>query len=137
MTRMLHALALASYLVGASSARAQDWNAFADIETIQIVTHDEDGKPRDTKVWLAVYEGHGYVRTGGTRWGGNVRRDPDVVVRIGDDAFPLRAVPIAPEDPVYAAVAGVFRRQHGFRDRMMGVIRNFGGPATIMRLDPR
>ena len=134
---MIRALAWVACLGFASGAAAQDWNGFADVETVQVVTSDEDGKPRDTTVWLAVYEGHGFVRTGGTRWGRDVRRDPDVEVRIGDQAFPLRATQIPTEDPLYAAVADVFRRKYGFTDRAMSILRNLSGPAMILRLDPR
>lgn len=137
MSRLFHAVALASCLTLSGAARAQDWNTFADIEAIQIVTNDDDGKPRDTKVWLAVHDGNGYVRTGGTRWGDNVRRDSNVVVRIGTESFPLHAVAIPSEDPLYASVADSFRQKYGFSDRAMGILRNLGGPAMILRLDPR
>ena len=137
MNRWLHALAVGSLLAFATSSAAQDWNALAGVETIQVVTHDEDGAVRETTVWLAVSDGHGYIRTGGTKWGANVKRNPDVLVRIGGDEYPLRAIAIPPEDAVYAAVIGVFRQKYGFPDAAMGILRNLGGPATILRLDPR
>jgi hypothetical protein len=137
MFRSIRVGALGSLLLLASAAAAQDWNAAAPVETIQVVSHDEDGAVRDTTVWLAVYQGHGYIRTGGTTWGANVKRDPNVQVKIGSDEYPLRAVSIATGDPVYAAVSDVFRQKYGFSDKVMGLLRNLGGPATIMRLDPR
>jgi hypothetical protein len=137
MTRSICVFALGSLLLLASAAAAQDWNAESGVETIQVVTHDEDGAVRDTTVWLAVHQGHGYIRTGGTKWGANVKRNPDVQVKIGSDEYPLRAVPIPPEDPVYAAVSDVYRQKYGFPDKVMGLLRNLGGPATIMRLDAR
>ena len=137
MHRSLRACALGSLLLFASAAAAQDWNAVAPVETIQVVSHDADGAVRDTTVWLAVYQGHGYIRTGGTTWGANVARDPNVQVKIGGDEYALRAVPIATGDPAYAAVSDVFRQKYGFPDKVMGLLRNLGGPATIMRLDPR
>jgi hypothetical protein len=96
--RSLAALAAVATLAFATGAFAQDWNALADTETIEVITKDEFGKPRETTVWLAVHDGHGYIRTGGTRWGKEIRRDPDVVVRIAGHEFPLRAVPIGAGD---------------------------------------
>jgi hypothetical protein len=136
MTRSMSALAFGSLLLFASGAAAQEWNTLADVETIQVVTHDADGATRETTVWLAVYQGHGYIRTGGTRWHANIERNPDVLVRIRGDEFPLRAVAIA-QDDTYAAVNQVYNQKYGFSDTAIGLFRNLGGPPTIMRLDPR
>jgi hypothetical protein len=108
-----------------------------DTETIQVVTKDELGAPRETTVWLAVYEGHGYIRTGGTRWGKDVRRDPDVLVRIAGDEYSLRAVPLTAGDATYTAVTDVFRQKYGFSDAALSIVRGIGGAPRIMRLDPR
>ena len=137
MKRSLAALVVVAMIALANTALAQDWQALADTETIQVVTKDEFGKPRETTVWLAVYDGHGYIRTGATRWGKEIQREPDVVVRIAGDEFPLRAAPIGAGDATFAAVTDVFRQKYGFSDAAIGVFRNLGGTPTIMRLDPR
>ena len=136
MIRVGQALAFFSLFVLASAAAAQDWNAVADVDTIEVVTHDEGGAERVTTIWLAVYQGHGYIRTGGTKWHANIERDPDVVVRIGGESFPLRTVAIA-QDDTYAAVNQLFNQKYGFSDTAIGWFRNLGGTPTIMRLDPR
>jgi hypothetical protein len=137
MNRNLAALAAVACIAFPSAASAQDWKAVADTDTIQVVTKDELGAPRETTIWLAVYEGHGYIRTGGTRWGDNVRRDPDVLVRIGGDEYSLRAVPVPPGDATYTAMTDVFRSKYGFSDAALSLVRGIGGAPTIMRLDPR
>ena len=57
------------------------------------MTSKEDGSERETKVWLVVVDGQGYIRTSqGTTWGGNVERNPDIALRIEGSEYPLRAV---------------------------------------------
>jgi len=133
---MIRALAVVACFGVASAAAAQDWNALADVETVEVVTHDDDGKARETTVWLLVYEGQGYIRTGGTRWGANIQRDPDLLLRVGGDEFALRTASI-PEGDEYTALADAFRKKYGFQDALMGVVRGIGGTPSIMRLDPR
>jgi hypothetical protein len=141
MTRTLAALACAAAVALGAVARAgapPDWNAVAGVETIQVKTHDDDEakSPRDTTIWLAVHEGHGYIRTGGTRWGKNVLRDPDVVVEIEGVAYPLRATEI-PAGATYDAVTQTFRDKYGFSDAALSLVRGIGGAPHIFRLDAR
>ena len=65
---------------------------------MQVLTTNEDGSQRDTKVWLVVADGQGYIRTGNTRWGGNVVRDPDVTLRIEGSDHALRVEFVEDED---------------------------------------
>ena len=123
---------------GAAAARAHpvNWSQVADVGTIEIESTNEDGSARTTTVWLAVRKGEGYIRTGGTRWGANVERNPDVVVRIAGRDYPLRATRIT--DPVVLdEVNDVFRQKYGFSDAAMGIFRGLLGEPKIMRLDPR
>ncbi len=69
-----------------------DWAALASVGTPRIVTIDPDGDERVTRIWLAVVDGQGFIRTGQTRWFRNIERDPDVMLRAGGSAHPLRAV---------------------------------------------
>ena len=67
----------------AAGAAELDWNSVADVEEVRVVTTNEDGTLRETKIWLAVLDGQGYIRTSGwSRWGKNVVRNPDVALRI-------------------------------------------------------
>ncbi len=147
MTRLSHGLfgvlALGSLAaLGAFSAHAAstlpDWKNFADLRTIQVVTLDDDEEhsPRETTIWLVVHEGQGYIRTGATTWGANVRREPNVVIRMSGTPYELRATPI-PEGELYDAVTQTFRDKYGFMDAAMSLVRGIGGTPTIMRLDGR
>jgi len=123
---------------GAAAARAHpvNWSQLADVDTIEIQSTNEDGSTRTTTIWLAVRKGEGYIRTGSTRWGANVERNPDVVVRIAGRDYPLRATRIT--DPVVIEeVSEVFRQKYGFSDAAIGIFRGLMGEPKIMRLDPR
>jgi hypothetical protein len=136
VTALLFACALAG---GAAPARAStpvDWNAVADLDTIQVVTTDADGSPRVTTVWLAVHQGQGYIRSSGTRWLANLERDPDLLVRVGGDEVPLRAVRVT-DAATRDAVVAVFREKYGFTDALLGAVRNLLGTPTVLRLEPR
>ncbi len=125
-------------LAASADSPLPNWKNFADIETIQVVTADDDEAhtPRDTTIWLAVYQDQGYIRTGGTTWGDNARRDPNLVIRMNDAEYALHATAIQ-EGELYDAVAQAFRDKYGFEDAAMSVIRAIGGTPTIMRLDGR
>lgn len=128
--------ALAALTAPASAAAAVDWNAVADADTIQLITVDPDGEPRATTVWLAVWKGHGYVRTSGTRWLADLERDPDLLVRIGAEEHPLRAVRVH-DSETREAVNAVFREKYGWSDALTGLFRGLRGVPTILRLEPR
>jgi hypothetical protein len=111
-----------------------DWPAVADADTVRVHTTDPDGRPRHTTVWLVVHDGHGYVRTGGTHWGANVLRQPDVGLTIGHADYGLRAVPV-PQGPEYDAVMQKFREKYGLEDSLLSLFR--GGEPKIFRLESR
>jgi hypothetical protein len=120
----------------AARAHPVNWTQVADVSTIEVESTNEDGSTRTTTVWLAVRKGEGYIRTGGTRWGANVERNPDVVVQIAGRDYPLRATRIT--DPVVIdEVNDVFREKYGFSDAAIGIFRGLMGEPKIMRLDPR
>ena len=138
MTRLTRLAALAAVLV-ALTASAQppprpDWEALADVETLEVVTHDEDGSPRETTIWLVVVDGQGFIRTGGTTWGDNVERDPEVVLRIEGVEYALRAEFIENE-ALRERVVLTFREKYGFTDAMLSLFR--GGHPRIMHMIPR
>lgn len=94
MKRSIGALSILAFFACATVPAATgplDWAAVADVSTPVIVTVDPDGDVRDTKLWLVVVDGQGYIRTSETRWFRNIERDPNVVLRIGGAAYPLRA----------------------------------------------
>jgi len=117
-------LMMAVILVAAPMARANtpDWSALADVETVDVVTEDEDGSLRETKVWLLVHDGRGYVRTGGTAWGANVVRTQSLILRVGDTEYDLR-IEFEEADDTRARIKAAFREKYGWSDGMVSWIR--------------
>ena len=132
-TRWVFALAgvLSILAITAAAAEAPDWNAVADVETVSVVTSNPDGTLRYTTVWLAVVDGHGYLRTGNTSWGANAARDPAVKLVIGDREYALRAEFVEADDE-RALVMAAFNAKYGWQDSMLGWFR--GARPKIMRL---
>jgi hypothetical protein len=116
------------------AARALDWNALAEVGVPEIVTRNEDGSERVTKLWLVVVDGQGFVRTGETRWAKNIERSPDVELRALGEAHALRAVAVV-DVPLRERVNAAFRTKYGWWDR---VTHPFGArDSKIFRLEPR
>jgi hypothetical protein len=129
---MLVGLALG--LGAAAPAAAVDWAALAGEETVVVVTADEDGGPRETTVWLAVVGDQGYLRTGGTTWGDNAERAPEITLRAGGSDHPLRAERV--RDPALIdRVQTAMREKYGSSDVLSGWIR--WGEVRIFRLAER
>ncbi len=125
---------LAGALVGTTPAAAFDWNAVADERVPRIMTLDQDASERWTKLWIAVVDGQGYIRTGRSRWFRNIQRNPNVKLEIGGAVHPMR-IEHVDDDALRRRVSGTMREKYGWQDVL---IHPFGGPgANIMRLVPR
>jgi hypothetical protein len=132
---MKTALGLAVALVlAAPAAAAEDWGGLADADVVRIVTVNEDGSERTTKIWVVVVDGAPHVRTGATRWFANLERDPQVVVTAGESEYVARALRVTAADRI-SQVQAAFREKYGFMDRLTGLVR-IGGP-RIFELVPR
>ena len=118
----------------AALAGAPDWAAVADVDTVVVETKDEDGSERETTIWLAVVEGQGFIRTGGTTWGENLVRNPECELEIGDEEYDLR-VEFVEDDVLRGQIETTFNEKYGWVDSMMDWIR--GDRPKIMRLLPR
>ena len=133
----LAALLSLGLVLGAAGARAAEpnWDKVAEVGTIEIVTHDEDGDARETTIWFAVVDGQGFIRTGNSTWGENIRRDPsDVVLRIEDVEYPLRAEFIE-NDSLRERVVAAFRDKYGWFDGFINFVR--GKRPNIMHMISR
>jgi hypothetical protein len=131
---VLAALILLTPVTGARGEEAIEWDRYSEEETVEVITTNEDGSARETKVWLAVVDGQGYIRTGKTRWGGNLERNPEIILRIGETELPLR-VEFVTDQTERDAVKAALRAKHGFSDWILNPIR--GKNPKIMRLVPR
>jgi hypothetical protein len=136
--RLRRALLGAALAAGAGlvplPAGAIDWASAAAERVVEIVTRNADGTHRETKIWLAVVDGQGYARTGGTRWWGNIERDPEVVLRVAGAEHPLRAELVTDRELV-AKVEAALRTKYGWSDRLISPFRF--GDTHILRLVPR
>ena len=130
-------LSLAFVLAVAAGAAAagSDWQPFAGADVVRVVTQDEDGRERDTKVWFVVVEGDGFVRTDDSRWLANIRRGSPVALRLEEETERrVRAEEVA--DPALtAAVEEAFKAKYGFVQRVMSFFRV--REPTVLRLRPR
>ena len=117
-----------------AAGAAPDWSAAKDVETVEIITTDEDGSLRATTIWLAVVDGQGYIRTGSTRWKANIERNPEVMLRIGDQEYALRAEFVT-DAALKTRVEQTLHEKYGFSDSFISIFR-IGDP-NIMRLVPR
>jgi hypothetical protein len=140
-SRLLHACVLVlAVALSPEGVRAEtgadlpDWAEVSEVQTVEVVTLDEDGDQRETTVWLAVVDGQGYIRTGGTRWGANLERDPQLTLRIEEREWALR-IAVVDDEALHERITAAFREKYGFSDSMIGLVR--GSNPTIMHLVPR
>ena len=120
--------------LAAAATPTPDWDSLSDVGTIEVITEDPDGEPRETKIWLAVVDGQGFIRTGSSRWGEDIERNPDVVLRIDGVEYPLRAEFIE-NDEHREQIVAAFREKYGWVDGLLNVVR--GKRPKIMHMVPR
>ena len=99
-----------------------------------MVTHDADGAERATKVWFVLVDGEPYLRTQRSTWLDNLRRDPDLVLRIEGREYEARAEEV-PGDAIVAEVDAASRDKYGWQERTIHVFRL--RKPDILKLSPR
>ena len=137
--RMRLISALLSVLLGllfASGGWADypDWNALADVDVIEVITVDSDADVRETKVWFVLLGGEPYLRTRGSRWLDNLRRNPELIVRVEDREYEARAEEIQGETLV-EKIDIAFQRKYGLQEKLIHMFR-IRRP-DILKLSPR
>ena len=95
-----------------------DWEAATERWSLHIVTVDPDGDERVTRIWLALVDGEGTVRTGDSRWWQNLKRDPNCRIRVLGSDYPLRAEFVA-EYEDKARIDDAFLEKYGWLERTM------------------
>jgi len=129
----LYLLACVALASTATTAHADelDWERVADVRVIEVVTTDEDGDDRETKVWFVLIDGVPYLRTNDSRWLENIRRDPGVMIRIdGNEYVHLAHEVTTPE--LIEQVDTATRAKYGWQEAVSHVFR-IGDP-EILRL---
>ena len=82
------------------------------------MTVDPDGDERVTRIWLALGDGEGTVRTGDSRWWQNIKRDPNCRIRVLGSDHPLR-VEVVAEYEDKARIDDAFVEKYGCLERIM------------------
>ncbi len=98
-----------------------DWETVGDRWTVHVVTLDEDGDERRTRLWMAVLDGAGALRTSESRWSANLRRDlhGGLLVR----GVEHRVVAELVEDEgMQKSIHEAFREKYGWQDRLVGLM---------------
>jgi hypothetical protein len=121
LARLVLATALALAAAPAAAQPGPDWGVLADEDVVRIVTTDEDGGTRETKIWIVEVDGRGFVRTGGTRWFGNIERDPNVVLKAAGLELQLRATPVE-DEALRARIEEAFAAKYGWTDRLRNLV---------------
>ena len=123
-------------LLVASAGRADypGWNDLSDVKVIEVTTIDPDGDVRDTKVWFVLLGGEPYLRTNGSLWLENLRRDPEVIVRVEEREYEARAEEI-PSETIIEKIDIAFQRKYGLQEKLIGLFR-LSRP-DIVKLSPR
>jgi hypothetical protein len=109
-------------VAGTAQPAALDWQRFQEADTVEVVTHDEDGEQRETTIWIVAFDDHGYVRTNDSRWLANIRRGSGVALRLDEQEFAVSARET--NDPALSArVEEHFKQKYGFMQRVMSTFR--------------
>lgn len=126
----------ATVLVAACTATANafDWTPYREQSVVEIITLDEDGARRETKIWIVVLADTGFIRTNDSRWLSNIRRDPAVHLRTRDVETPVTAE-IVDDPATYDHVEQAFKDKYGLMQRFMSAFRM--GRPSVMRITPR
>jgi len=124
-------LALGLALAGPAAADVYDWSAWADLETVEVISTDEGGDARLTTVWIVVLDNSPYLRTSGTTWGDNVEREGALKLRSDLGEIGLRAERVLDATEVQRVV-DAFREKYGRSDAVMEWIRF--GERRVFRL---
>ncbi|MBW2290855.1 MAG: DUF2255 family protein [Deltaproteobacteria bacterium] len=113
------------------TANAFDWTPYQEDSTIEIITLDEDGEGRETKIWIVVLDETGFIRTNDSRWLANIRRGSAVRLRVREVETPV-AVEIVDDTAIYDRVEQAFKDKYGLMQRVMSAFRT--SRPTVMRI---
>ena len=95
-----------------------DWRAADDRRSLHIVTVDPDGDERVTRIWVAIVDGEGTLRTGDSRWWQNLERDPNCRIRLLGIEYPVR-VEFVMEHEEKARIDDAFVEKYGWLERIL------------------
>lgn len=95
-----------------------DWRRIDEPWSLHVVTIDEDGDERVTRIWLALVDGRGALRTGDSRWWQNLQRDPALRIRVDGVDHPVVAE-FVDDRETRARIDDAFVAKYGWLERLM------------------
>jgi hypothetical protein len=137
LSQRLRAFAAAlPLLLAASHADAEypDWSSVAEVPVIEIITTDADGDSRVTKVWFVLVDGEAYLRTNDSRWLANLRRSPELGLRIDGHDYEAAAREV-PGDEIIESVDAASAEKYGWQETLIHPFRI--RTPQILKLAPR
>ncbi len=135
MGRFFLTLGVVGLLAAAAGAAEIDWAVANEHDVIEVITVDADGDVRETKVWLCVLEGHGWLRTNDSRWYQNITRDSAITIRVDDTEHPVTASKVD-DDALRVRVDDVCREKYGWQQKLLEFFGS-GGGENLLRLVAR
>jgi hypothetical protein len=126
--------ALLLLLCASTRAAEPDWEKLTEPDVVRVITVDPDGDVRETKVWIVAQAGNAWLRTSDSRWLANLRRDPNLELRSGDEVYELRAEEVE-DSELLTRVDAAMRAKYGWSDRLVSAFR-FRKP-NLLRLSAR
>jgi hypothetical protein len=134
-TRIVPALVVAALASAGSAATTSelDWARVSDVGVVEILTNDEDGDLRETKVWFVLIDGTAYLRTNKSRWLENIRRDPGIRIRIDGAEYVQLARDVSSPEMI-ERVDEASRAKYGWQEAFIHVFRM--RDPQILRLAP-
>ncbi len=126
------ALGIALGLAGPALSAPPDWAAWAELDTVEVITTDEGGEPRGHTIWIALSDGTAYLRTSRrSSWGHNLERDGQLRLRGAPGELSLRAQLVTDAAEIERVTAVFEAKYGGFMSWFSGLIR---GTPRIFRL---
>lgn len=129
----LACLAFALLAAGRVLAREFDPVLVEDVGVVEIITSDEDGDERKTKVWVVVIDGEAYLRTSGSRWLANLQRNPQATLRVEGSDYAVETEVLS-EPGWIEKVDAASKQKYGWQETWIHFFRM--NEPTIIRLSP-
>jgi hypothetical protein len=127
------ALLVAAIVSNGAAAETFDPAITRDVGVVELITHDDDGKLRETKVWVVLIDGEAFLRTNASKWLANLRRDPAARLRVEDEEYPVVAEVLS--DPAWIPkVDAASAEKYGWQEKSIHLFRM--KDPTIIRLNP-
>ena len=106
-------------------------------EVVVLRTSDGEAESKETRTWIADYEGHAWVESANPErpFFRHIQAHPEVEVVRGGQVLEMRAVALPPAEG-HALIRRLLAEKYGWADVWIGFIADTS-QSTAVRLDPR